>query len=130
MSSQYKLICLSHDPGIEIGPEDWYQPETAIGAVTLRTGPAREHKGCDLAIGRYSYPLIEVACPPHDPATAKRQCHHSNIQWVDAGWLRLLWQARQNDDATEKLVGSAAHCWPTQRLERLAPLLGIEGLLG
>ena len=124
MSSQYKLICLSHDPGIEIGPDDWYTAEQAIGSIALRSGPASDHKSCDLVIGRYSYPIIDVCCTGCSNAG-----YHIAPQWTRAGWLRLLSQSRQNDDQTDKLIGNDAGCWPAERLKRLAPLLGIEDVL-
>lgn len=122
MSSQYKQICLTHDPGIEVGDEaDWRKPEMAIGAVVMRSGPAEEHKSCDLVVGRYSYPMIEVCCVP--PAIGEPQPHgwHRDPKWIDTGWLRLLHRARENDDGADRAVRSAAQCWPEQRLNRLEP---------
>lgn len=125
MSSQYKLICLSHNPGIEIGPDDWYTAEQAIGSIALRSGPATDHKACDLVIGRYSYPIIEVCCP----GCRNSGGYHAAPKTTEVGWLRLLWHSRQNNDATDKLIRSDAQCWPTERLDRLAPLLGVDEAL-
>ena len=56
MSSTYRVLCLSHDPAI-VAADDYQRPETAEAAIT--EGIA-EHAGCDLVIGRYSYPLVEL----------------------------------------------------------------------
>lgn len=122
MSSQYKLICLTHDPGIEVGDEaDWRKPEMAIGAIVMRSGPAEEHKACDLVVGRYSYPLIEVACLGVPDSVAHGGYHAMHPMWFKTGWLRLLHHSRMNDDATDRIVGNAAGCWPGARLDRLEP---------
>lgn len=122
MSSRYKLICLSHDPGIEVGDAaDWRRPEMAIGAVVMRSGPAADHKDCDLVVGRYSYPLIEVACLGVPEGVRHDGFHAANPMWVRTGWLRLLHHGRMNDDATDRLVRSDASCWPEARLNRLEP---------
>lgn len=124
MSSQYRIICLSHDPGIEVdGPEEWYQAEPAIAACAARSGPAADHPRCDLVIGRYSYPLVEVCCPgmstdmPYPHPTGR---YHRGPMWIDSMWLRLLIVAPAEVREAAQL-GST--CWTHERVQRLRPLL-------
>lgn len=127
MSSRYSVICLTHDPALN-EEDDFGSAEEAIGAVTLGTGPAAQHRACDVVIGRWSYPLIEVGCPSNigtDRIPARR-CYHNGPVWTYTGWLRLLHHSRMNDDATDRLVGSDAQCWPEARLDRLEPLFRLE----
>jgi hypothetical protein len=121
VSSRYTIICLTHDPAINESGSDWGDLESALGHVLLGTGPAEAHRSCDVVIGRWSYPLIEVYCPPtfNRPASA---CAHSGVRDTPVGWLRLLHHSRINDDQTDRLVGHDASCWTAARLDRLEPL--------
>lgn len=127
MSSAYRLICLSHDPGIVLDEPEWHNLPAALAAITR--ADTWGHADCDLVVGRYSYPLIEVICPSQ---CGRRRRHglHSHDPAFDVGWLRLLHVARQDLPAkADLLVGHAAMCWPADRLRRLAPLLDIEEML-
>lgn len=126
MSSTYRILCLSHDPAIDVGGE-WHSSEDGrIIAPVMAVDPAGAqpvafHAGCDLVVGRYSYPLVEVCCP------AGR--FHSRPEWIDADWLRLLWHARQAPEGSplrDAAAGSAMACWPPDRLGKLRRELGIE----
>lgn len=123
MSSSYYILCLSHDPAIQLA--DYNRPELAVEAVAAGVDG---HPHCDLAIGRYSYPLVEVGCPASRDQPAKLRCCHSGPKWVDTDWLRLLAAGYQTTDplveATVKRV--SALCWPWRRLQRLHVELGID----
>ena len=130
MSSTYKILCLSHDPAIVVVDVGWVEPEFAVAAANNRATNAvlaDDHATCDLLIGEYSHPLVEVCCPSHLNARGERV--HSAPRWVDRNWLILLYRAltAQPDQmlskATEAFVG---RCWTWERLTRLAPHLGIE----
>lgn len=123
MSSRYQAICLNHTPALPVG-DDWTSPAEALAAIENRTGDLGEHINCDLLIGRYSYPLIEVCCPPHQP--------HAEPRWIDAAWLRLALAAgtvRHDapavDDAIERLA-NVARCWRPERIQGLHRLLDME----
>lgn len=124
MSSRYNVICLSHDPAIVEydDSQDSYRIELVMTGKELK----ERHRNCDVVIGRYSYPLIEVTCMSRiDGRPAK--CHHTQPETIDAGWLRLLYRARQAGmDGVDEMTRHAANCWPVERLERLAPLFFEE----
>lgn len=75
--------------------------------MTLLDAGVDGHRSCDLVLGRFSYPLIEV-CEAGD--------------WLDAGWLRLLLLAGPDAARTARLRG-----WTFERASRLrAELLDEE----
>lgn len=124
MSSVYRVLCLSHDPAIHTGVE-FNDPEEAEEAIL---NGIEEHKNCDLMIGRYSYPLIELGCPatsgPLGRTFPSAQCSHSGMKWIDADWLRLLDEAaRRGSSAIAK--GHMFRCFTPLRVERLRAELGI-----
>lgn len=127
MSSVYRVLCLSHDPAITTEAE-YNRPEPAIAAIASGVDC---HRDCDLLIGRYSYPLIEVGCPPTTgPERAGRQsCYaHSVTEWVDVAWLRILAAVHQSGtEDMRTLAGEAqlAH-WSWERLRRLRDELDID----
>lgn len=133
MSSDYRVLCLTHDPALELGDDgDWWQdPEPAFAAVNAPSSSAvtAAHAGCDLLVGRYptvSYPLFEVACPPSripDNRPGHRG-NHGGPKWIDAVWLRLLWHANQTStpngsDMAGAISEAASGCWSIPRLRRL-----------
>lgn len=127
MSSTYRILCLSHDPAIDTGAE-YGQPEPAAAAVSAGID---DHRDCDLLIGRYSYPLVEVGCPPTSgPERAGRhRCYvHSTTEWVDVAWLRLLLAVHRNGTKETHELASASKlaCWPYERLRRLRAELDID----
>src|SRR5574342_432280 len=70
----------------------WNNAEYALAAIRDRSGPAALHKDCDLLVGRYSSPLVEVCCPGYE-TSGRRHGHpgsHSDHRWIGADWLRLL----------------------------------------
>lgn len=122
MSSDYHALCVSHDPAIVIDG-GWRQPEQALAAVARRQEheALRVHAACDLLIGRYSYPLIEVCCPGgnHPPLL------HPAERWVDADWLRLLHYAYLSKDAEMLAAAQSLQCWSAMRVGRLRVELGV-----
>jgi len=124
VSSTYRAICLGHDPAIELDPE-WNDPETALAAVTDRTGPLETHQKCDLLIGRYSSPIVELGCPAG--AMHPGLWHPHRAEWIDAGWLRLVIAAVKTDDPrTLKAAGEVRGCWRPGRVVALRGLLAVE----
>lgn len=129
MSSTYRVLCLSHDPALIIETADWNRPEHAEGAI--RDG-ITGHTDCDLMIGSYSYPLVELGCPrtfdrPEQLRGSVLRCTHGSTQWVDKEWLLLLAAAYQSDDPAMRAAIEAGHhgCLPWDRLRRLRVELGI-----
>ncbi|MEU5974380.1 hypothetical protein [Streptomyces sp. NPDC047315] len=119
MSSTYRILCLSHDPAITISGS-YHQPEDAEDAIRDQIP---EHANCDLAIGRYSYPLIELGCPPSKDRPP-RLCTHGSTVWIDSDWLRLLAAAHTSADTT--VQQAAKHrCMPWHRLRRLREELDL-----
>lgn len=132
MSSLYRVLCLSHDPAIELPGEEWLSSangmELATQAVVERaTDELLSHQQCDLLIGRYSYPLVEVGCVVALPQPTGHTNYHSIPQWIDVKWLRILYHAYGATDAA--LADAAAEmdrgCWTRQRMRRLRTLLRI-----
>lgn len=131
MSSTYRLLCLNHCPALVIDGPDWQDPAPAIDAALNRDAHgwlAEYHPTCDLLVGRYSASLVAVCCP----AAPGRPAHgnHSGAEWVELDWLVLLHAASCGapDDRIAqaiKALGRSASCWSWERLDRLAPLLGI-----
>lgn len=126
MSSTYRILCLSHDPATEVS--EYTSPEAAEAAI--RDGLA-QHQHCDLLIGRYSYPLIEVGCPSRlgAPASGQRGCngYHRDTEWVDSGWLLVLAHARHAAALPEGIDRHVdVSCWTEQRILRLREELGLE----
>jgi hypothetical protein len=129
VSSNYSVLCLSHDPAIIVHDPGFNRPEQAEAAI--RDGIAG-HGQCDMMIGRFSYPLVELGCPNSgDQAQSLRpgvlRCFHAGTQWIDKEWLLLLAAAYQSSDpAVREAVKAGNHsCLPWERLRRLRVELGI-----
>jgi hypothetical protein len=131
VSSDYRLLCLTHDPALEIGDDRWPHLDQALAAVA---DPAADpllvtHPGCDLLIGRYSYPLVEVICPPKTSPSRQRGHLHRDPHRIDAAWLRLLWHATAStgdgESEWEKAARNVPDCWRWERVHRLRYALGI-----
>lgn len=124
MSSTYRILCLSHDPAIVVDTPDWNRPEQAEEAIHAVIAG---HEGCDLMIGRYSYPLVELGCPPTRDQPVKLHCCHGSTLWTDKDWLLLLAAAYQSSDpGVLKAVGELRRsCLPWERLRRLRVELGV-----
>jgi hypothetical protein len=123
VSSTYHILCLSHDPAIIVSGGEY---NNAAEAVERAGNPDRfvdmaEHEGCDLLVGRYSYPLVEVGCPPRENSATG--CMHLHAQWISIEWVRLL--AASLDAESEPLHAAVeeltrhARCWSRQRIQRL-----------
>lgn len=128
MSSLYRILCLSHDPAIEASNREYRSTELAEQAI--REG-IDGHEKCDLMIGRYSYPLVELGCPgnvPGDRQPGVRSCfHHRDTRWISVEWIRLLACAQRQPEGS--LLRSATvdvhfACFPPERLHRLRFELG------
>lgn len=121
MSSIYRIICLSHDPAI-VTDLEWDSGVNGLAAAEHAAKAAPGHERCDVLIGRYSYPLVEVGCPCSK---------HRDVLWVDSGWLRLL--ALSQDAPKGTPLREAAEnapmvwCWSPARLRLLRDELGLEG---
>lgn len=124
MSSTYYILCLSHDPAITVNDPGYNTPEEAEEAVRDRPSG---HEQCDLMIGRYSYPLVELGCPPSRDQRAKLPCCHGGTSWTDKKWLLLLAAAYQSEDPAvrQAVMDGRHHCLPWERLRRLRVDLGI-----
>jgi hypothetical protein len=118
VSSTYNAICLSHDPGIVLGPDFTYEEANSLKSRDRLTG----HETCDIVIGRYSYPLVEAACLGRQlPGPTGCKGYHSGVEWIDRDWLRLLAAATTppNSVDPELLRPLVQGCWPLERLHRL-----------
>lgn len=89
MSSDFHLICLSHNPAIRLDIS-WHSGANGrIVAEHEMMNPAasaheevRRHAQCDLIIGEYSYPLVEIGYKSYEEST--------EVEWIDVRWVRLL----------------------------------------
>ncbi|MFI6296823.1 hypothetical protein ACIBEJ_34900 [Nonomuraea sp. NPDC050790] len=126
MSSTYRIPCISHDPALVAGEYD--TPDAAERAI--RDG-IDDHPQCDLLIGRYSYPLIEVGCPPTTgpDRSGRHPClPHSATEWVDVAWLRILATVHHSGDDQMQALARDSHLahWPLERLRRLRDQLSLD----
>lgn len=119
MSSMYRLICLSHDPGLTLDTE-WHSGANGRAAAELDLRQpqdsaheeVRQHARCDLVIGRFSYPLIEVGYLPYN----------TNVHWIDVEWVRALATLATSGLADLRMPRG----WTPERLIRLRSELGID----
>jgi hypothetical protein len=123
MSSVYRILCLSHDPAIQVADREYGTHESAI---TVARDPYHHgllnHARCDLLVGQYSYPLIEVCCPSHRGLGEDGHDDHDEPRWILVEWLRLFVAAAQVkpvDGLNLTIGGAESGCWTTQRLLRL-----------
>jgi hypothetical protein len=115
VSSIYRPICLSHDPALILSRDLTYEEANTL---TVRDDLG-DHQQCDLVIGRFSYPLIEVACLGRQlPGPTGCNGYHSGAEWIGSDWLRLLAAAAPtvSQDVLRPVTGK---CWPLERLNRL-----------
>lgn len=130
MSSAYRVLCLNHDPAIDCGPE-WHTPGEALAAVADLASHEQlaAHASCDLLIGRYSYPLIEVCCPVRSGGLSRHGGNiHSAPKWVDVEWLRLLYIAGNGyhgKHVKDAVKAAAGGCWALDRVNRLRLEMGF-----
>lgn len=108
MSSSYRAICLSHTPALVVEEPEWQTMDVALAGFAAGV-PG--HSSCDLLLGRYSYPLVEVCCPRGHGGGI----HHHSDRWVDASWLRLMLLAGPEAAKTARVSG----CWTFDRVDRL-----------
>lgn len=135
MSSIYRLICLSHNPGILLDTE-WHSGQdgrtvaehtlTGIKQLPKEWGEGNDellqHADCDLVIGSYSAPLVEVGWHPSSSRS-------DYVKWIDASWLRVLahlYHAIANpqinmsrDHPVEFTWSADFQYWSPERLDRL-----------
>ncbi|GAB3156369.1 hypothetical protein GCM10027258_62700 [Amycolatopsis stemonae] len=128
MSSTYRLLCLSHDPAIELDLEFSSGSGGRERAEAAVLGGVAGHEACDLLIGRYSYPLVELGCP--DRSRGHRGGYHPHhTVWVDAIWIKLLALAQQAPEGSpQRQLAERAPmpgCWWPERLARLSTVLDL-----
>jgi hypothetical protein len=121
VSSNYSVLCLSHDPAIIVHDPGFNRPEQAEAAIA---DGVTGHENCDLMIGRYSYPLVELGCPPARDGLGPsfRRCYHGETVWVCREWLWILAAAYQSSDPDVRATTQAnrsPRCLPWERLRRL-----------
>ena len=64
MSSDFHILCLSHEPALIIPGHEYDNPFAAIQvAADPMSRETGGHGSCDLLVGRYSASLVEVGCP-------------------------------------------------------------------
>lgn len=80
MSSTYRVLCVSHNPAIDTGVECHSSQYDDKYALEMLSEASKQHPECDLIIGRYSYPLIQIGI-----RTAQNK-----IAWMDKGWIIQL----------------------------------------
>lgn len=123
MSSIYRPICMSHEPALVINSE--YTDRTLFEAVLANPtsadpgGDLERHAGCDLLGGAFSYPLVEVYCPPRKAPVIR----HTYGHWIDVGWLRLVHLTATtwpNSEALAQAHRALPMCWQPHRVARLA----------
>jgi hypothetical protein len=123
MSSVYRILCVSHDPALIVTSEDWNGSLPALDAIRDRTsGPAAAHPNCDLVVGRYSVPLIEVCCPASRSNGLYHGSSHRDDEWIVASWLRLLALSKPEVYGMARLRS----CWTPELARALRVELDVE----
>jgi len=129
VSSIYRVLCLSHDPAIAADTE---YSSRADAEAAVRNGVSG-HETCDLMIGRYSYPLVELGCPGKTldhPRDGAHKCYfHRDARWIGVEWVRLLAYAQQQPEGSPLRQATAdVHfaCFPPERLHRLRLEIGTD----
>jgi hypothetical protein len=93
VSSQYRLICVSHNPAIVQHEPEWHSGSGGRQVVerllAFDAPPIVGHESCKVVAGAFSYPLVDVYLPP--------EYERSNGEWIDACWLKALWHLNQVD---------------------------------
>jgi hypothetical protein len=122
MSSQYRLICMSHDPALIIldgEHREQFTPDREDDRMA-------DHPECDVMIGQFSYPLVAVGCFGLTiQGSTECKSTHNQINWMDVDWLRLLYLASKGTVPVSIYQPLLLRCWTMDRLYRLAPLMGI-----
>lgn len=129
MSSDYRILCMNHDPAIVID-HDW---NTAAEAIAVACDPASHeliapHAKCDLLVGRYSYPLVEICCPPRKVDGPHATYVHAEPKWLAVEWLKILIAAKAADQTPrlKDAIYRAQMCWTHARVERLRSELRVD----
>jgi hypothetical protein len=131
VSSVYHVLCMSHDPAIQVAR---WENDGRDEAIAAALDPASHedlvrHEHCDLLVGRYSYPLVELCCPARR-GMGLAHGRHSGEQWIDKDYLLLLSAAMdvEGNEALDAAVERVTRfgCWTEQRIRRLRIELGIE----
>lgn len=129
MSRSYSILCLSHDPALELDRGTWNRREEVEAAVASRDYPVAAHPHCDLLMAEYSGGLISLGCPARTLSGQNHVPFHSIAKWEDVMWLRLLLAARKEVSELKpaglmKAVRPIPDCWSERRLNRVAAYLG------
>jgi len=119
MSCSYYVLCVSHDPALEVASGDagrvWNRAEQALAAVANRNDSRAlaEHRGCDLVvIGNY---YNTYYCPPNP------RCDHTGTETINEPWIGLMKAAiRSDDDAVKAHLDRFTGCWTAERIRRIA----------
>ena len=126
MSSNYRLICLSHDPAIVV-TNDGDAPRSLEAALEARTHDT-QHTHCDVIIGEYSYPLVSAYC------IGSRNHTHREPAGINVKWLRLLLAASvapTNPGLTAAIAAFTGYgCWTPERVHLLRLELGVSEAVG
>jgi hypothetical protein len=137
MSSTYRGICLNHTPALEFPVDSVYQDlHQFIGMLQAGTDLAtrgrtdtieiKMHAGCDVVVGAYSYPLVELFCPPN------LKHGHEKPEGMDADDLRRVLDDLDGPRGAQRRATlkwcAVSPCWTLLRIRALAPLLRGEGL--
>jgi hypothetical protein len=125
VSSTYRVLYLSHTPAL-VAAEFPNRAEAEDAA----TAGLDDHPGCDLMIGRYSYPLVELGCPATTthPARAHLCAGHTTTTWADAALLGLLVHAYRHPVSSPLRKYASDYtfrCWSPERLNALLVELAI-----
>jgi hypothetical protein len=128
LSSDYHVLCLSHDPAIQAT----HALSLEAAEQAIREG-VDGHEACDLMIGAYSYPLVDLGCPGKvldQPRPGAHRCSslHTATKWADVAWIRILAVAQRQPEGTQLHTltkATALGCFSPERLRRLREELQI-----
>jgi len=130
VSSTYYILCMNHNPAMVAGEFSTSRCNDAVASLKNldETGSQFEqHPHCDLIISRVSGAPVEFGCVAR---TQKQRIYHSEVHWVEADWLRLLYHTQKtlpDDEFLQSLRSKHdLKCWTPERLHNLRFELGME----
>lgn len=122
MSSVYRLMCLSHIPVIGVVDREWESGNNGFAAseqALLKKDYGDFHTDkCDIVIGRFSYPLIEVGyIQKYNP---------NKVEWIDHDYIVAIFHAALSTQQPVLAKLNKLEFWTADRLASISTELRLD----